>query len=275
MKISVVQRRTVKPPTALHCLNCWANFMEWMKSFKKLQVAGPILKEGVVGLLVEYIDILYLDGEVQAASRNAVAGCMFPHPSFQRPQGSSLPGATKALRGWLAAGPLKARLPMPWELTCWAAVQALTARRLDVAMALLIIFVFILRPNEARAVKCMDLVGPKGLVAFWTLVLHPFERGTPSKTGEFDETVMMKVEHFKFVVAAAGKLLKAKATNRFQALLRTSAAEVNTFLRNLVAQIKFEPALHRVHLSRDLGGLPNDLGFMGSPKRLVEMLRRL
>ena len=145
------------------------------------------------GLLVEYIDIFYLDGEDQAAGRDAVAGCMFLHPTFQRPQGSSLPGATRALKGWLAACPLKARLPLPWEFTCWAAVHALTAGRLHVAMALLLIFVFVLRPSEAFAVRCMDLVAPRGSVAYWTLVLHPFEQGLPSKTGEFDETIMMKV----------------------------------------------------------------------------------
>ena len=185
-------------------------------------------------------------------------------------------------------------------------------------MAVLIIFVFFLRPSEAFAVRCMDLVAPRGSVAYWTLVLHPFERGLPSKTGEFDETVMMKVEYFNFVVEAAGRLLKAKAKSKFQALLRTSAAKVNTFLRNLVAQFELEPVLHQVHRyrlrhggashmfasglltlqevlrqgrwrsakslrryekgerqSQILDSLPSNLGFMESPKRLMEMLRRL
>ena len=52
------------------------------------------------------------------------------------------------------------------------------------------------------------------------------------------------------MVEAAGRLLKATARNKFQNLLRTSAAEVNTFLRNLVAQFDLEPALHQLHLYR-------------------------
>ena len=94
------------------------------------------------------------------------------------------------------------------------------------------------------------MVPPRGSITFWSLILHPYEEGLPSKTGEFDETVMVKVEEFKLIIAAVARLLKIRTRQKAELLLHATAAEVNNYMKALVEKHNLEPLVHQVHLYR-------------------------
>ena len=75
--------------------------------------------------------------------------------------------------------------------------------RRDMAAATMLTFVFMLRPAETMRLQGQDLVAPVPLGARarqkWSLVLHPLERGVTSKTGEFDDTLLLDNPEFAWM----------------------------------------------------------------------------
>ena len=67
------------------------------------------------------------------------------------------------------------------------------------AFASLLAFALSLRPSELLAVLARHVVRPSHRSGAWTLILHPRELLVPSKTGVYDETVMLDNPQFSFL----------------------------------------------------------------------------
>ncbi|CAE7219960.1 gag-pro-pol [Symbiodinium sp. CCMP2592] len=63
-------------------------------------------------------------------------------------------------------------------------------------------------PGEVLKLHVRDLVPPAGSTHVWSLILHPVERETPSKTGEFDETILFDLPDIQWVAEQCFRLLK-------------------------------------------------------------------
>ena len=63
------------------------------------------------------------------------------------------------------------------------------------ALRLLLTFALYLRPSEADSILVKNLVRPVGSKRFkfksFAIVLHPFERGEPSKVKSYDDTLLL------------------------------------------------------------------------------------
>ena len=227
MRAMVVQRRMLKLPRAHRYLTAWNGFSEGLSNIMGSLVKGPLQRDFLDSLMKEYIDALFLDSE-----------------------------ASRIEQGLLVTVTL--RRPHPVEFACWAALHAIAAGKLQVAMAVLIIFGFVLRPSKASMEECMDLVPHPWSSAIWSQIGHPFMLQLPSRTGAFGEPIMLKVGSFNFIVKTAARMIRAKAISHFQLLLRTTATEVNSFLKEIVP-------LHPLER----------LEVVSAPKRLEEALALL
>ncbi len=132
------------------------------------------------------------------------------HSVLRRDSSKGAPELTRALRaaqGWRRLSPARARKPLPWLLTVVIASAMAFQGALQEARATVMTFVHYLRPSEALRVSRGCLIPPvaaSGLHAAarrpaWSVILHPFEEGTPSKTREFDETLLVDNPEFGFM----------------------------------------------------------------------------
>ena len=147
----------------------------------------------------------YFDGEhVMGMARTLVAALIFLRLDLEG-GGHELPRARAAMLGWSKLAPPLSRLPLPWSTTAaianWVALQG----AFDMAVHTFLTFVLYPRPSEALRIRHGDLVAPsrrgaKNLCK-WSVILHPQEGGTASKTGQFNESLILDNMEFGWMDA--------------------------------------------------------------------------
>jgi hypothetical protein len=245
MGLSQLQRRTVLKPSRHRYLKAWRTFV----ASSKVKV-GRLAAKRLDKMMVTFFDVAFLRGEEADLGRDVLAAAAFLHPDAPKPQGKAFPEAVRALKGWHRTYPPKARLPLPWEGVCWIALEALMEDEMQIALLLLLVFVFFLRPSEGFRVRACDLIEPCGMIKFWTLILHPEEMEVPSKTGEHDEALQLQIAQFRFVCETIFRLLVLPMANKSQPLFTITAAEVNAFLRRTEVKHKLSASVKTLHLYR-------------------------
>ena len=143
-------------------------------------------------------------------------------------------GARMALRGWRKAAPANSRLPLPYEVVMMLANFFLHQHMKEQALLTLIMFNLYLRPSEPHRLQHGDIIAPvagSGARHFcWAVTLHPWERGTPSKTLEFDESLLIDQDDFAFLGPALARLRGAASAEK--PLFKVTQAE---YARSLAA----------------------------------------
>ncbi len=104
-----------------------------------------------------------------------------------------LPRFKKIIKSWKKNAPVKSRLPMPEEFLWTLAGTLGYAGEGEMALYLVTLFETATRPTELLGLYVDDLVAPAAGsgYAYHTLVLAPVERESATKTGHFDQTVIM------------------------------------------------------------------------------------
>ena len=231
MGLSLAQRRTVSVTVIKRYLGEVEQFASWAL----LQPNGGALKhlgQPIIDqLLTQYVDRLVAFHMEPHVGRDLIAGVMFVKPHWVRPQRVSLPSAVRALQGWVKDCPPTSRLPMPEEVVFWMALEALEMGVPQIALAILLIFIYYLRPMEVFKCRLEDFVRPIGSVVRWTLILHPAELFGTSKTFEQDETLMLMVAQYEFIAIAAHRFLN-KQRQKGVLLIDATQQQVNTFIRD-------------------------------------------
>ena len=102
------------------------------------------------------------------------------------------------------------RLPLPWPVVAMLANFFMGANLFEAALVTLLSFFAFFRPGEpfrllAKHV-CPPIAGAGRAHQFWSLTLHAFEEGTPSKTSEYDESVLLDMEYSSFLGPLLGRL---------------------------------------------------------------------
>ena len=229
---------TVSPPVAVRYWQSWKMVTKFVIG-KTSALPRALAQTAVDTCPLQLLDLAFFDGEELAMGRDAVASVMYFMAQWRRPQSLSLPLSTKALKGWEKLIP-----PCPLEVTFWAAQMAWQAGLFEVSLALLVIFMFTLRPSEVTKIRRKDLVPPGNSCKWWTLILHPMELGEASKTLEYDETILMPTARFNWVLQVVYQLFIlpfVKSSKEFSMeellfpTLLTSA--MNDFLKGLQASL--------------------------------------
>ena len=146
--------------------------------------------------LLDFFDGLYLDGKDVGEGAELLSALGYFRPGLRQLSRSGLlPRARLALQGWGRLAPTATRLPLPWPVLAGIAVALLVLGHPQAALASILAADAYLRPGELLYLSTDDLSKPERRfsAAFHVLalVLFPRERGRPSKTHQFDDSVLL------------------------------------------------------------------------------------
>jgi hypothetical protein len=191
--------------------------------------------------LTEYMNASYLDGEHSFVGSRLLSALSFVRPSLGRPRDMCVPLAKQALRGWKKLAPGSSRSPLPWEFICGIAMLQIAQGQWDVALAILIGTVFYLRPGELLGLRVRHAVPPLPEAGprhrRWSLVLHEFagEGSRPSKTGVFDECLILDLPKHQFLGAGLQRLTANREAQA--ALFQCTPAQLAAALKEGAARL--------------------------------------
>lgn len=172
---------------------------EFLRGSGKHRYDGPrpllhVAPEDLDELLVRYFDEWFMKQRPAAQGEKLVAALAFFFPKLNKLGSAPLSHAVRALRGWRRAVPPQSRLPLPM-IGLLALVDEILETDWEMALALILAFHCFLRPGEVGALTLAQVVaapGPSGAARMKVgLVLAPLELAKPSKTGLWEEAVLI------------------------------------------------------------------------------------
>jgi hypothetical protein len=185
-----LQRLAVTPVTEMKYLTSLYQFHLWATS-------ANITLRATSGL--DHALSLYLQSAADAGADPSLGSYVLAATLHFFPQmGSKLqlafPAASRCLAGWRRLCPPRTRPPLPMLAVIAIVVKLLASNEIAMAISILVGTRCYLRPCELTSLRRCQLVKPQiwgGChFRFWTILLHP-EGLKPSKTGYWDETIMM------------------------------------------------------------------------------------
>lgn len=154
-----------------------------------------LVRPEVLGELVIYFDLLFMQRRPAAQGEKLVAALIFFFPSLMQGGSAPLGRAVRGLKGWRRAVPPQSRLPLPMTALL-AIVDEFITNDWEVAIATILAFHCYLRPCEAESLTPAQVVAapdPQGSGRMKIgLVLAPSELRMPSKTGNWDEALLIE-----------------------------------------------------------------------------------
>ena len=117
---------------------------------------------------------------------------------------------------------------------------------------MMLCFALYLRPGESTRLRVQDLVPPvmsrakRRSPGFWSVVLHPIELSTSSKTGEFDETLLFDLPEIQFIPKALQSVLKLKQKTPNAFIFTKNSANLKTWMEKTGKMVGLD-ALGPVH----------------------------
>ncbi|CAE7720139.1 unnamed protein product [Symbiodinium sp. CCMP2592] len=141
--------------------------------------------------LLEYCAFLYLDGEDSNYGQKLQAALEYERPETAREGQLKLPRFRRALKGWRKMAPAQTRLPMLEFLKSAVSGLMLHGGFREMALYNEACFSTYARPGEMLKMTAADFVPATKAYSHAVLVLAPFERGESSKTGIYDETLIL------------------------------------------------------------------------------------
>ena len=155
-----------------------------------------------------------MNGEGSSYGQKLQAALEFWRPEAAREGSLKLPRFKRALKGWRRVAPTQTRLPMIEYVKSAISGLLIWRGRKDMALYNELTFSTYLWPGEALKLKAADFVSQGGALEEYPhsiLVLAPFERGESSKTGIFDEVVILDDGRVPWME----RILKAHVKSRF------------------------------------------------------------
>jgi len=141
--------------------------------------------------LVKFFTVLFFRGE-QASTGLQVSSAVLHHrPGYGKGGSLKLPRCWRALRGWRRLCPPRSRQPEP--LMVWAGImhEMVSMNMARVALFVALSLSTYLRPSSLLMLTSADLYAPVlGISLYWSLLVHR-QGSRPSKTGEYDLSVVL------------------------------------------------------------------------------------
>ena len=145
--------------------------------------------------LLSFFDHGFLDGRTVPDSAKMWAALTHLMPQYGRFGNSRLPRVNRALQGWLRMAPPGVRLPLPEEGVSAVAVLMARAGFFELALLTMLAMDAYLRPVEAVGLKVRSLVPSAPHLGYPCSItaplLAPWVDGVPTKTRQFDESVLL------------------------------------------------------------------------------------
>ncbi|CAK0857324.1 unnamed protein product [Prorocentrum cordatum] len=164
-----VGQKAVGDKTALdYQIRCHA-FLRWAAAARPPVAAIPDLEEA----LLEYFNQLCFDGH-DSLDGAKLASALAHFRLGPMPKLGSLPRVQRALKGWKALAPPRARLPLPWPVVVLVADWVVSSGLVAAAQAIVLTFILYLRPSETLSLRVGSIVrpvksGPRHLIKYSVL----------------------------------------------------------------------------------------------------------
>ncbi|CAK0790921.1 unnamed protein product, partial [Prorocentrum cordatum] len=155
--------------------------------------------------LVTFFNQLFFDGYPSEEATKYMAALAHCRAAPGRLQ-VAFPRAARAAKGWARLVPPRSRLPLPWPIACLMIDWMLDAGETTAAAATAVCFALYLRPAELLSLTREQVIPPaegappgRTFLNFWSVVLHPMECAQPSKTGVYDEGLLLDSPEFTWL----------------------------------------------------------------------------
>lgn len=160
--------------------------------------------------LVDYSDLMYLNGESQDAGSRLKAALEYHRPEAAREGMLNLPRFRRSLKGWRKMAPNQTRLPMVEYIKSSISGIMLCQGWKEMALFNELSFSTYARPGELLKMRVCDVVPKKNAGDHPLVILAPFERGESSKTGIYDEVLILEDTRASFLGPIVCSLAKQK-----------------------------------------------------------------
>ncbi|CAK0891989.1 unnamed protein product [Prorocentrum cordatum] len=150
-------------------------------------------------LLLNFVEWVRGEGWSRALASRPLPAVVWAQPTLGGPLRQVFPGAHAAMLGWRQLEPAHSRPPLPWGVVlalAWAMLPECPVG----ALAIIVMFETYMRPSELLSLTVGQLVPPtasRGQGAFWGFYVHVEELGRPSKTQEFDLSVLLDLDRHR------------------------------------------------------------------------------
>ena len=163
---------------------------------RKLGIKAPE-GEQFVHALLDYLDYRFFEGLPVEDAKKLFAAVKFSRIEFTPQGGQTTARIDRALRGWSRHSVLHRRLPLPFPALTALVGWLVQKGYFWTGIALLLSFFLYLRPGELSALRTEHLTAPIPLagLAHWTITLALEEDRKPTKTGKYDEALLLDLPH--------------------------------------------------------------------------------
>jgi len=162
-----------------------------------------------------YFNHLFLEGHPAHKGEKILASFMHQNPDFSRYGSQKLPRTYRALKGWRRLSPGTSR--KAWPLAVWCAVVSEMKRlgQLQMALFTMLGLSSYSRPSELLRCRVFSLVRPAPSVTeHWCLLLNPEEHPARSKTGTFDDSLVLDSAYLRPWSAPLMRQLTSRPNNQ-------------------------------------------------------------
>jgi hypothetical protein len=206
-----LEGRAVKEGTRRRYIAAFEKFRAW--AARNHLVLGRS-EEMTDVALVDWVEELFFSGGGVEEAEVALASTLWKFPSLRRSGGVSLPRTRRGIAGWRNIHPPKSRKPLPRPVVALICAELAKAGHLRLAIGVWAGMEFYLRPGELLGIRMRDFVGPNPLLGVGgqqlSLLLHPEEGGVPSKTGQFDSSLLLDLARHQVLSERIQDLLNSR-----------------------------------------------------------------
>ncbi|CAK0903898.1 unnamed protein product, partial [Prorocentrum cordatum] len=197
--------------------------------------------------LLDFVEWARGEGWSRALASRLLAAVVWAQPALGGSLRQAFPSAHAAMLGWRQLDPGHSRPPLPWGVVlalAWAMLPECPVG----ALAIIVMFETCLRPSELLSLTVGQLVPPatsRGQGAFWGFCVHVEELGRPSKTQEFDLSVLLDFDRHRPPIPLLQALQAGRACG--ERLFDVSSRQLYQSFALAVQQVKVscvEPSLY-------------------------------
>ena len=218
---SVLAHFAVNPTTRNVYERLLARFRKWLEDIHpQTQLDDLVTQTAMLDeTVVEYFDHLYLDLQQPVSSGTAfLAALGDAYPAYTKlMKNATLPLSSRAIQGWRKLHPNGMRSPWPFPAVCGVAIEMHRRGAKDMAMATILAVDTYLRPGELSRLASKSVILPRPSLGpdyhHASLLVHPWSHGRASKTGQFDESILLDSPSRPWLSKAVVQL-KSKAPAR-------------------------------------------------------------
>ena len=152
-----------------------------------------VADDEVDAAIVPYLNMSYSQGRPVSDGEVQLAGFLLSQTQYGKLVGQKLARSWRALKGWRKRAPTRSRRPLPRMILSGVCCEMVGNKKPLMAIHILMMVVTYCRPGELLQSVREDLIRPMhGVTSDWSLLLHRIQRGVPSKTQSYDDTIDLK-----------------------------------------------------------------------------------